>query len=81
MSCSGPQRGSVTLGFSPPSVRGNTGALWADRPSLTIHIHLKNTTSSLNMLKGFEPLLSDGFSAEGDYFRTAEITEETQLTQ
>lgn len=36
---------------------------------------------SLNMFKGFEPLLSDGFSAEGDYFRTAEITEETQLAQ
>lgn len=69
------------MGFSPPSVRGCTGALWTDRPSLTTHMQLKNTTSSLNMFKGFETLLSDVFSAEGDYFRTAEITEESQLAQ
>lgn len=76
-----PQRGSMTMGFSPPSVRGCTGALWTDRQSLTTHMQLKNTTSSLNMFKGFETLLSDVFSAEGDYFRTAEITEESQLAQ
>lgn len=33
------------------------------------------------MFKGFETLLLDVFSAEGDYFRTAEITEESQLAQ
>lgn len=62
-----------------PKCGGRIGSLWTDRQSLTVHVLLRNMIFSLNRLKGFEPLPSDEFSAERDYFRIAEITEETQL--
>lgn len=73
----------MTMVLLPSKHGGHTRSLWTDGQSLTVHERtkkeLRNMTFSLSRLKVLEALASDEFSAECDYFRIAEIIEETQL--